>query len=89
MDPNDDIIHSPLKERKEVKMVERVSRVRHLTESLPLSVYNHVFSRQPELNGAVCYYDATMDVYIDELPLSRASEIKIVESPKKDLLRFD
>lgn len=70
-------------------MIEQVSRMRHLTESISLSVYNHVFSTEPEPNGAVCYYDATADDYIDELPPSRASEVKIGNAAKMVLLKFD
>ena len=70
-------------------MAENVSKVLHLTESLPLSVYNRLFSRQPEPNGAVCYYDATMDDYFDDFLLSKASEIRIEEEPEQPLFRFD
>lgn len=63
--------------------------MRHLTESISLSVYNHVFSAQPEPNGAVCYYDATVDDYIDELPASQAAEAKLENAPKMTLLNFD
>ena len=70
-------------------MIEQVSRMRHLTESISLSVYNQVFSTHPEPNGAVCYYDATADDYIDEPPPSRASEVKIEYGSKMTLLKFD
>ena len=62
-------------------MIEQVSRIRHLTESMPLSIYNSVFSTQPAPNGMVGYYDATTDVYIEELPPSRASEVRIANAP--------
>lgn len=70
-------------------MIEQASRMRHLTESLPLQVYNSVFSAQPEQNGAVCYYDATADDNISELPPSRASEVRLETGSKRPLLSFD
>ena len=70
-------------------MIETASQVLHLTESFPLSVYNRLFSRQPEPNGAVCYYDATMDDYFDGFLSSRASEITIEEEPEPPLFIFD
>ena len=69
-------------------MTEQVSRIRHLTETVPLSVYNEVFSKQPESNGTVCYYDATADSY-DDPPSSRASEVKIENQTKVPFLKFD
>lgn len=74
-----------------VQKIETVSRVRHLTESLPLSVYNRIFSQVPESDGrGHVYYDATKDFY-GELPPSRAFEVKGPEDmeSKKVLLRFD
>lgn len=68
-------------------MIEQVSRLRHLTETMPLSVYNEVFSRQPSQNGTVCYYDAAADVYLKEPFPSRASEVKVEGRPKTVLLK--
>ena len=74
-------------------MVETVSRMRHLTEVIPLNVYNRVFSMPPDPlhngQGQVVYYDATQDYYGD-IPLSRASEVKTPEvGCKTPILRFD
>lgn len=74
--------------------VTRPSRVRHLTESLPLAVYNRVFSYRPDPEytrlGRVAYYDATKDFYGD-LPPNRTSEIKGPEELEhmKPFFRFD
>lgn len=67
--------------------MEQVSRMRHLTEAMPLSVYNEVFSKQHETTGHVGYYDAASDMY-DELPSSSASLVKLPDQPKMQLLQF-
>lgn len=70
-------------------MIEQVSRLHHLTETIPLSVYNRVFSMESEIKGKVGYYDATSDIYIDELPSSKVSEVKIENNNKMTFLKFD
>lgn len=73
--------------------IETVSRMRHPTESMSLSTYNRLFSMQSDPlcdgRGEVVYYDATRDDYIDELPPSRASEVKPLRENKMVILRFD
>lgn len=73
--------------------IETVSRMRHPTETMSLSIYNRMFSMQSDPlcdgRGQVVYYDATQDDYIDELPPSKASEVKLPAKNKMVLLRFE
>lgn len=70
-------------------MIDKVIRVRHLTESLPLAVYNDMFSRQHEQKGGICFYDAKTDGFTADLPPSKSADIEVDGIPQKPLLRFD
>ena len=69
-------------------MAESVSLMRHLTEAIPLDVYNRVFSMPAIPDGTTVYYDAAADFY-GEPPPSRASEIAAEGVVRTPLLRLD
>ena len=65
-------------------MIDYTSKMRHMSETLPLKEYLQFLERTVEKKnsvyiekGRIAYYDAMGDDYFDEFQLTEASKIKV------------
>lgn len=58
-------------------MIDYTSKMRHMSESISLSLFNKMFSSTVKKEGTICYYDATADDYFDEFQITEAAKIHV------------